>query len=606
MSLLKAKAKFELEKLPFVESVVFNQCSSTATSSNSLAECVRRLINERKRREIHRQQLSDFYSTQQFNENNRNVQNLTVNRKLVSANHFDSKSYFETKIQRLQSRKRNLRLLGRYRHSTRILFNGKANQRKRRSANAIPECSQLPSNVEKLRKIEEYFRIASDCAVYARKLERKTERLLNRLNVSVRYQNRNSPSSSTERQLQSLVDDFNSRTLSLLSPKIMNVIPTNSKQDGQSKFFSPTLLSFHSSDGLLPLPQLLKLFKSQSLKMSTTSECETIRWLDLLLEITGGARRLDDFLRLAGPQFKRLNEGVLTKVKEVHEMEEMLENSLTFTQKSRLKRFGYTSMTVKQLQFIYSNQMSLFSNICTETLSSEDSDVSRLLMQMHVDPNEKWLEELICDLAEQTVRLNNTNRQKRQSDVASPSAFINQIGTVGIVNNFILSPRAFVVELMRARVVGVGKRTFNYNRTIDVLDPRAFVASILSPAFVTARALSPSAFRLSVLSPLTFSGSALVPEAFLTSVLSPATFTTRVLAPDALLVSILSPATGSIRVLSPSYLSLRILSPALLTMGFMSKGDLNMEILSPSFLSINDPFSDNFTASSGASTVDVP
>ncbi|KAI6179849.1 Moulting cycle MLT-10-like protein family-containing protein [Aphelenchoides besseyi] len=570
MSLLKAKAKFELEKLPFVESVVFNQCSSTATSSNSLAECVRRLINERKRREIHRQQLSDFYSTQQFNENNRNVQNLT-------------------------SRKRNLRLLGRYRHSTRILFNGKANQRKRRSANAIPECSQLPSNVEKLRKIEEYFRIASDCAVYARKLERKTERLLNRLNVSVRYQNRNSPSSSTERQLQSLVDDFNSRTLSLLSPKIMNVIPTNSKQDGQSKFFSPTLLSFHSSDGLLPLPQLLKLFKSQSLKMSTTSECETIRWLDLLLEITGGARRLDDFLRLAGPQFKRLNEGVLTKVKEVHEMEEMLENSLTFTQKKSSETF-----------WIYVYDCETTAIYLQQPNDSEDSDVSRLLMQMHVDPNEKWLEELICDLAEQTVRLNNTNRQKRQSDVASPSAFINQIGTVGIVNNFILSPRAFVVELMRARVVGVGKRTFNYNRTIDVLDPRAFVASILSPAFVTARALSPSAFRLSVLSPLTFSGSALVPEAFLTSVLSPATFTTRVLAPDALLVSILSPATGSIRVLSPSYLSLRILSPALLTMGFMSKGDLNMEILSPSFLSINDPFSDNFTASSGASTVDVP
>ncbi|KAI6239266.1 hypothetical protein M3Y99_00601400 [Aphelenchoides fujianensis] len=261
------------------------------------------------------------------------------------------------------------------------------------------------------------------------------------------------------------------------------------------------------------LLQLLRDFLPTSIsELSGANRCEMVAWLEVLLRASGADRQLGALERRLRPEVRRLDEELRPKLAEMRAAE-------------RLRR----------------------------QVGESASDEQRAELE----------------------RFGCTRMTKRQ--LRLPTAFtVGPVGAVSFLDNKIVSPRAFVAELLKFRALGA-----------DVLDGRAFLLSVLSPSFLLTRVLAPSAFRFKVLSPTTAYALTLAPEAFIARILSPTTASVRTLSPDFATLAILNPQTAVARIASPSALSLKILSPSILYFSAWSKSEMSVEILSPEILSFD-------------------
>lgn len=74
--------------------------------------------------------------------------------------------------------------------------------------------------------------------------------------MPVDFENRAPEASSIAKQVHEFMDDIDRGTLSILSPKVMSLLPSDGSQSSPNRLLSPNILSFHN-EGVLPLPRLL-------------------------------------------------------------------------------------------------------------------------------------------------------------------------------------------------------------------------------------------------------------------------------------------------------------------------------------------------------------
>ncbi|CCD68913.1 MLt-TeN (mlt-10) related [Caenorhabditis elegans] len=126
---------------------------------------------------------------------------------------------------------------------------------------------------------------------------------------------------------------------------------------------------------------------------------------------------------------------------------------------------------------------------------------------------------------------------------------------------------------------------FGVSMEAMVLSPHAFVSEILRPEALKLDVLSPRAFIATVLSPSALIARILSPTAFRAEVLSPRALTAWVLSPEALIAEVLTPRFLEPRVLSPEALVIDVLSPGILAPHVLSSEAIGVMILSPNILS---------------------
>ncbi|KAI6176107.1 MLt-TeN (Mlt-10) related [Aphelenchoides bicaudatus] len=567
ISLLKAKANFELTKLPQTERILYQECQQGAETPVDLAKCLKRLLHQRERNQaqvVIQSQLDEqpfalrseenwLSSMLKFAMQNPLNETTTTTVQPQTAQHLPTLSQPRDPLR--YKRILRIKLNQKFRHAKKLKFQGEDLTPKRVRQPTSPRC-KTPKNIDMLRRVEKYFDSANECLRYIKALGLDNSNFISSM-FPIIYKNRKPGDESAATQLKSVLDQADSG-FSFLSPKILNLLPIKKEaSDGKLSFLSPTLLSFHE-EGLLPLPRLLRL--------SGSNACETQKWIDLIMTMTGASRKLNQMLNQFESQMKTLQNDVLPKIKKFQEQERLIRKiNETFStdQRSSMRKFGYAQMNGEQLDLVYSEKglhppTAYFSKYRTD--SNQDY----------------FLEQMIHELSDLESSANATDvfekhqRQKRQADkdkpkktpgLLAPFAFANNVGMPSFLGNLILSPHAFVNDLMNPRFLGS-----------DILSPRAFIASTLSPFSMVARVLAPAAFRTQILSP----------EALNAYILA------HVLSPHALTVAVLSPSALTTKVLSPGYLGVAVLSPSILAANAASKGALNVEVLSPSILVADD------------------
>lgn len=99
--------------------------------------------------------------------------------------------------------------------------------------------------------------------------------------MKIEYRERVPPKYSPLRQAREFaekLETFEDRDIvNILSPKLLNLMPENPMDANSKNWMSPNMLSFQD-EGMLPLPRLLQ--------MSISDHCETMKWIDLLMDMT--------------------------------------------------------------------------------------------------------------------------------------------------------------------------------------------------------------------------------------------------------------------------------------------------------------------------------
>ncbi|KAI6212497.1 Glucuronosyltransferase [Aphelenchoides besseyi] len=600
LAILKAKAKIELKSLPFAETALFDDCSSAAKTPVELARCVTRILSERDRRRTTTSfnsdasplQSEESWLTRAFKlltqpmtstqpptssvETLFPIQNVSVEK---STYKFD----LQSRIQKLKQKFRSAQKL-KYKDDSLIPISKIRIRRAIRSQPTTPRCGTT-TNIRNLREVESYFEAANECIKYIKELGLENSKFLSSVDMNVHYKNRRPSKDSAAEQLNKVINQAQSSGLSLFSPKILNIMPSKDgySDDSKTRFMSPTLLSFHN-EGMLPVPQLLKL--------SRLDECETKKWIDFLMDVTGASNKLKQLMTVATSQMHHIRNVVLPKVREFRRQERLwkeLESTFSPEQHRALKQFGYTHMTDDQLRLAYKDN-GLHPPIpgMIEALQKEND---RDLLLEHTIREIADLEpahnksQMLTHLEQHRKKREAKPESKLPEGLLAPFVFTNSFAQPSFLLNLILAPHAFVNEMVSPRFLGS-----------DILSPRAFISSTLSPFAMIARVLAPSAFRLETLTPQALIALVLTPEAFVANILSPKAFeVTRSFKIDNRNLgsnsisghSFCSPA-GTIRFLSPPVGNILVLSPSILAANMLSKGEFNIEVLSPSILVAED------------------
>ncbi|KAI6187312.1 Glucuronosyltransferase [Aphelenchoides besseyi] len=596
IALLKAKAKVELKKLPFTETALFDDCSNAAKTPVELARCVERLLNERDRRNDQKVSFNFDSSPLQAEESwlssafklllqpisppSSSVETLfptrntsTINKTLTTPRN----SYHHNRLLKAMVKRkfRNAQKL-KYKDDSLIPTSEIRIRRALRSQPTTPRCG-ITTNIRNLREVESYFEAANECIRYVKELGLENSQFLSSVDMNVEYKNRRPSRDSSIEQLNEVINQAETSGLSIFSPKILNIMPSKDgySDNAKTRFMSPTLFSLHN-EGVLPIPQLLR--------MSGSDECETKKWIDFIMDVTGASKKLEKLLSVAYSQMHQIREIVLPKVRELRRQEKLwaeLESTFSPTQRRQLKDSGYIQMTDDQLRLAY-KQDGLHQPVpeMFEVLQKEDNrdflleHTIRELADLEPASN---MDELMSRFEHHRNRREARPAVEKPAGLLAPFAFSNSFAKPSFLLNLVLSPHAFINEVASARFFGT-----------DIISPRAFISSTLSPFSMIARVLAPSSFRLQTLTPQALTAIVLTPEAFLGVILSPRALEARVLSPETLSVVVLSPSAGMLRVASPAIANIFVLSPTILGASLMSKGEMNVEILSPSILVMDD------------------
>ncbi|KAI6193471.1 MLt-TeN (Mlt-10) related [Aphelenchoides besseyi] len=477
-------------------------------------------------------------------------------------------------------------------------------QRKTVNKRSVPEVSSrctVPSNIKSLRQLQQQFDKINHVIRYLHTVTKSNQKFLEEVDLKVDYKNRRADVDSPLNQARKFAEQLESfddkNVLSILSPKLLNLLPQEPDDPDSKRWLSPNMLSF-SDEGMLPLPRLLQL--------STSSHCETMAWLDLLMDLTGAKRMFDHIDSMFGPFMKEMEHKMYPRVQEVQKHDakfDRLQSLTDLNQKQELGLFGYAKMNEEQMRIAYGQN----GIIETPPDFPPNSDADRIF------------EEDIRTLAKMTesdlIRLQQTyknnyikreqkfnfgttmflDRHRRQAPdpleailpmthqkqlfgyrVLNGFAFTTRIRNSNVLGPYILSPYAFYLQIVSPSILHA-----------DVLSPRAFIASIFSPVVLTARILAPSAFRLMLMSPLVLTFWVMVPEAFLAKIMAPKLLDARVLSPESFSFILLSPAAGVARIGSPNAMNFLVLSPSFGSYQLFSGNRHVVQVLSPGILGID-------------------
>ncbi|CAD5228465.1 unnamed protein product [Bursaphelenchus xylophilus] len=434
--------------------------------------------------------------------------------------------------------------------------------------------TELPEIFKKMEKVKSYMSKAAECHKFLDDMGKRTSKYLADLNHTTVFQTKApSPFSAFEKIVGMFQSDKMFQRMSILSPHLFNLFPKGKPLGPE--FLSPELLSFHDKGFF----SLQSIFQS-----SQVGDSEMFKWMELLMQLTGASKKLDELLTTNKDQIEYIEKVAYPKVQEIKKrirIWDEVKRSYSNQQRDQLESDGYTFISPGQAEKLY--------GAASEVYYSSPEE------------RERFLEERIRQLATLKDYQDHEENQRPKREIAEPPkpeskgfrwwspavegkipdirtlepyAFEGRYGGGVVLDGLILSPYAFTAEIVSPSVL-----------SLEVLSPNAFLASILSPLALFSRILSPSAFRAEILSPQTLSSYILTPEVFVAEILSPRFLDLRAGSGRALSVEILTPYIVSAKYLSPEYLSVYVLSPSILTPHIESSGYLNVEILSPHLLS---------------------
>ncbi|KAE9550700.1 hypothetical protein FO519_006083 [Halicephalobus sp. NKZ332] len=358
-------------------------------------------------------------------------------------------------------------------------------------------------------------------------------------------------------------------------------------------------------------------------------------WLDVILEVTGAGKKLNDFIEELAPNINQLKSKIYPAVQKMEDMEkrfDILKQTLSREQNEQLSNDGYTFMDLDQMAFIHGNDPSSkkFPKTKEEHEKKLEDDIRKLAkfdgkfnlnsensrfrrqtknQKMFIKKSTKFNKKpnsysessrFRRQVGDNRVDQGNVgndgiggNRQGEGNEgsgenenngegvehefydwnVLRPWAFVNRMNETVVWEATILSPHAFSVEHLAIETL-----------SFHLLSPRAFQPALLSPSILLSRVLSPLAFGAEVLSPRAFVAFVLSPQTLFTEVLSPQFFEAHIASPDVLTIQILSPNIFAPRIASPDIAGIIVLSPNILSPRILSPERMLVEILSPHIL----------------------
>ncbi|KAI6192349.1 hypothetical protein M3Y97_00328000 [Aphelenchoides bicaudatus] len=602
-ALLQSKARKELQKLQDpIQSTLYNQCVQEARNLLSLSKCVARVLDERDLKNSLKKQTSidcrpkeenndGGWLGQLFNSLFGGLDCLNVSKTNQSAN--KTVGLQHEKMQKLAAFKRRYERIKHLRQKSRRIkpLQRIDKERQKRSfkwPTSSNECrKKLPENVKTLRQVESYFGQLNGVIGYVYEISKSNERFFRQMNMNINYK-QSANLDPTRRQLNEFVNTLESfddkAVVSILSPRLLNLLPQTPRLDPESKdWLSPNMLSFQD-EGMLPLPRLLQ--------MSTSSHCETLEWLDLLMHMSGASKMINSMIGKFGNHMKEMEQTVHPRVQQYQKHEQKFENLFalnTDDQLNELQTHGFTKLNNQQLFMAYGPDGIHVDTNGLEFKEDEDIEVEleneiKQMSQMTEDEFKQKVNEQLKNKANEkghhrqkrdwidTVLPMTTQKQIGGFRVLNPFAFTQRVRNANILGPYILSPYAFFIQLFAPTILGA-----------DVLSPRAFIATIFSPVILTARILSPAAFRMMLFSPLMLA--VLVPESFSLKLFSPKLLEARILSSDSFSFILLT--AGILRAGSPNAFTVLVLSPAIGTYQLFSGNRNVIQILSPGILGVD-------------------
>ncbi|CAD5227457.1 unnamed protein product [Bursaphelenchus xylophilus] len=617
-ALFDSKAKRLLEDLTIRDKNIYDSCRRRAKNVIDMAKCVERLLDERDKKE---EELEATTVTPEVKDDCRVNEDdndgnwlrsafLSVYRKFACPTKVegqDSPKRRSNRLEKLQSttkgdkgkpnkivepsHKSRLESLKRKQNLEKI--KAKLARRKKREVtyrkvfNVSRRCD-TPSNVKILRDVRDYFEQMNHVIRYTYGAGKDNEQFLRKMDVNVTFENRAPDGQSPYEQLRKSLEEIESYddkgVVSVLSPKLFNILPEGPMDPESKRWLSPNMLSFQD-EGMIPLPKLFKWSKSD--------DCETQRWIELLLDITGGSRLLGGHVRRFGKHMRIVKRDLYPRIKRSEETENQMaeiRNMTTEEQQQHMEKFGYAPMTREQLEMAYGENGVRPMQVDLDNPAIEnDRNLEHAIRQLaQMTPQE------LMEMAEKEGKIPPRttafpHRFKRATTAAplrrpsifdfrflNPFAFVSRINNPNFLGNYIISPFAFYLQVFSPYMLGA-----------DIISPRFMIATIFSPVVLVFRVLAPTAFRLMLFSPLLLVGWVLVPEAFLAKIFAPKVLDGRVLSPESFSAIVLSPGAGVLRVASPNAMNVLVLSPSFFTYGLFSGNQYVFQVLSPGIVGID-------------------
>ncbi|KAI6184775.1 hypothetical protein M3Y97_00632600 [Aphelenchoides bicaudatus] len=499
-----------------------------------------------------------------------------------------------------------------------------------------PRCL-VPENVDMLRTVRRQFEKLNHVVKYFYNVTKSNQKFFESVDMKVEYRDR-TPSKHSPlvqaREFAEKLESFEDRDIiSILSPKLLTLMPETPDDPGSKRWLSPNMLSFQD-EGMLPLPRLLqasylkqltgwggpnskKPWRCRAPDMSTSNHCETLKWIDLLMDMTGAKRIFAETNNLFGKFMGEVENTMYPRVKEVEVHDgkfERLQQLNSWEQAKQMAEQGYAVMNEDQMRIVYGKEGIMASANGTEFAQNEDFEQ---IFENEIRILGKMTEKEFLN-AHKKYHQHVEKRQKRQADdiwdkilpmthqpqllgirVLNPFSFTTRIRNSNVMGPYILSSwKKFWANHIRNDVIIVYKTNNTpfafYLQVVsasllhmEIMSPRAFIATTFSPVLLTARVLSPSAFRLMLFSPLALVVWVMVPEAFLAKIFAPKLLDARILSPESFSFILLSPAAGVLRAGSPNTMNMLVLSPSFGTYQLFSGNRHVIQVLSPGILGVD-------------------
>ncbi|CAD5216872.1 unnamed protein product [Bursaphelenchus xylophilus] len=597
-ALFDSKASKVLPDLPRAESLRYKACKRVVKNVLDMAKCVVKLLDKRdilieskvhdedKLKDIKRNDECDGHDDNGDGSWLRAIFSMVYRSVMCKEKSTDA----PTRTQFTRSRPVKIRRLLVFKNptATRQAIPQQAKETRRRRKRVVnyrrifnvSRVCDTPSSVKALRNVQKYFDQMNHVIRYTYNVRKENERFFKTANLTVSFKNKAPSGDSPYEQMQKTIsemENFDDKgVVSILSPKLFNVLRASPLDPDSKNYLSPNILSFQD-DGVMPLPRLFQWSKYN---------CETQKWVELLLNMTGGEKLLEQHMAKFGEHMKFVDDTLYPRILEVQNVEKKVEKVHSLTtgeQKIHMEKFGFVEMNKDQLEMAY-GKFGINPQDAPKVSNNTDFELERAIRQLaQMSPEE------LLEMSEEMEGGNHKDgRSKRQTGppprrpsifdfrILNPFGLATRVGNPNLLGNYILSPYAFFAQIFAPYMLGV-----------DVLSPRFMIATIFSPVVLVFRVLSPSAFRLMLFSPLMLIGWVLVPEAFLAKIFSPKLLETRVLSPESFSAIILSPGAGVARIASPNAMNVIVLSPSFFTYGLYSGNRYVLQVLSPGIVGID-------------------
>ncbi|KAK6021208.1 hypothetical protein OSTOST_13128, partial [Ostertagia ostertagi] len=251
--------------------------------------------------------------------------------------------------------------------------------------------------------------------------------------------------------------------LSVLSPRILSLFPDSSRTSAK-RLLSPTFFSFQK-DGYLSLPEVFDII--------TTNQKYQQLMLDVVLDVSGAGKVLEDLVIRLKPEMDELKEVKLPLVEELSHRDAnwmRVHDSFNDDQARDYAEKGYTFLDEAQLNLIYSEQDQLYSGINTTRLGnlSNEEKARRLendIREMAALDRPKWpMWESARSIRKRHVSegagaTRNTTAHHSEGgeheervngvlyETFHPIAFTSFVSRGGAMEVATLSPQAFIAEI---------------------------------------------------------------------------------------------------------------------------------------------------------------